>query len=62
MCNAAAPLELDQSNTHILDIIRPKSRTELLWQFCMTKSVIWGLMNPCKLDDKVKLFVAWLCD
>ena len=39
---------------HTLDRMRPKSRTDLLWKFCMSKSMIWEFKNPCKFDDRAK--------
>ena len=61
LCNVVAPLELDQSGTHTLWTKWGLSlKLELLWQFCMIKSVIWGWKHPYKFDDRAKLFVAWL--
>ena len=45
------------AHTHTLDKMRPKSRIELIWQFCMIKSMIWGLKNPYKFDYRAKLLV-----
>ena len=63
MCDAAATLKLDQGDIHILDRMRPKSRTGIVYgNFACLKvwSEGWWILN--KLDDKAKLFVAWLYD